>query len=91
MTDGHAERQREVLQRVRAVVARHADLPVDVDDLADDDDLFAAGLTSLNVVRVVVALEEEFSAQFPDEMLSRTMLSTTGRIADAVEALQPSA
>ena len=70
---------------IRRIVAEHGDLTSPVDTVADGDDLFTAGLTSLGVVRVLVALEDHFDIEFPDELLSRQMFSSVASIRDAVE------
>src|SRR5262249_20843006 len=61
----------EITARVRAVIRSHARLPVDIGHLADDADLFQAGMTSHASVNVMLALEETFDLEFPDSMLTR--------------------
>ena len=45
---------------IRAVLRDHARLPVNVDTLGDDADLFAAGMSSHASVNVMLALEDTF-------------------------------
>jgi acyl carrier protein len=77
----------EITARVRAVIRSHARLPVDVGDLADDADLFQAGMTSHASVNVMLALEETFDLEFPDSMLTRRMFGSVASIRRAVGAL----
>ena len=56
---------------IRQVLRDHARLPVDVDALGDGDDLFAAGMSSHASVNLMLALEDAFDVEFPDEMLTR--------------------
>ena len=52
--------------QIRGVLREHARLPVDVDTLDDDADLFAAGMTSHASVNLMLALEDAFDLEFPD-------------------------
>jgi acyl carrier protein len=56
---------------IRELVKKHAGLPVDVDGLADNADLYAAGLSSFASVQLMLALEENFDIEFPDSLLNR--------------------
>ena len=56
---------------IRRIVAAHGRLPVDIDTLADDADLFAAGMTSHASVNLMLAVEDAFDLEFPDSMLRR--------------------
>ena len=73
--------------RVRAVVATHGRLAVDVGTLMDDDDLYRAGLTSHASVNLMLALEDKFEVEFPDRMLRRGVFGTLASIKAAVEEL----
>jgi acyl carrier protein len=77
----------EITARVRAVLRAHARLPIDVVDLADDADLFQAGMTSHASVNVMLALEEAFDLEFPDDMLTRRMFESVASIRRAVGML----
>jgi acyl carrier protein len=56
---------------VRDLLKKHAGLPVNIDDLADGADLYAAGLSSFASVQLMLALEENFDIEFPDSLLNR--------------------
>ena len=56
---------------IRQIITAHARLPVDVDELAPDADLYQAGMTSHASVNVMLALEDHFDVEFPDRMLTR--------------------
>ena len=73
--------------QIRAILAEHARLPVDPSTLSDDDDLFQAGMTSHASVNVMLALEDAFDLEFPDEMLRRSSFESIGAIRAAVERL----
>jgi acyl carrier protein len=72
-------------ERVRSILQKHGRLGTDALGLSDTDDLYAAGLTSLASVNVMLALESEFSVEFPDSMLNRAMFSSIGAIRKAVQ------
>ena len=61
--------------RVRALLKTTGWLQTDIDTLADDADLYTAGLTSHATVTLMLALEEEFDVEFPDSLLRRRTFS----------------
>jgi acyl carrier protein len=73
--------------QVRQVVSEHARLSVDVTSLGDDADLFAAGMTSHASVNLMLALEDSFDLEFPDDMLKRSVFESVGAISAAIEEL----
>jgi acyl carrier protein len=72
---------------IRSVLREHARLPVDIDTLGDDADLFAAGMTSHASVNLMLALEDAFDIEFPDRMLTRGVFDSVSAIAAAIAEL----
>jgi len=72
---------------VRSVIRAHARLPMDVDELLDGADLYAAGMTSHASVSVMLALEDAFDIEFPDSMLTRSVFQSVSSIRAALCAL----
>ena len=73
---------------IRQVLRDHGRLPVDIDAVGDGDDLFQAGMSSHASVNLMLALEDTFDVEFPDEMLTRRVFSSVSEIAAAVTQLQ---
>jgi acyl carrier protein len=73
--------------RIRRVLAAHGRLGTDATLLKNDDDLYAAGMTSLASVNVMLALEGEFNVEFPDQMLNRAVFSSVDSIAAALRKI----
>ena len=73
--------------RVREVLSVHGRLPVPVDGLAIDADLYRAGLTSHASVGLMLALEDAFDVEFPDRMLTRGVFESVASISAAVTEL----
>ncbi len=69
----------------------HALLPVDVDSIDDEADLFQAGMSSHASVNVMLALEDSFDIEFPDSMLTRSVFGSIAAIGAAVQALRAQA
>lgn len=61
---------------------------VSIDQLPDDANLFEAGLDSLAMVNVMLAIEDAFQVELPDAMLSRETFSTIASLCRVVERLQ---
>lgn len=78
------------ITRIREVLRDNARLPVDVEQVADDADLFQAGMSSHASVNVMLALEDAFDIEFPDQMLKRSVFGSIAGIAAAVDELQVS-
>lgn len=72
---------------IRELLAEHGGLPVPVDTLADDADLYEAGLSSFASVQVMLALEEKFDIEFPDTMLNRKSFASIAAITACVSTL----
>jgi acyl carrier protein len=73
--------------QIRAVIDGYGGLSVAAADLADDADLYQAGLTSHATVNVMLALEEEFHVEFPDSLLRRGTFHSIAAIREAVSTL----
>jgi acyl carrier protein len=73
--------------QIRQVLADTARLPVPVDSIADDTDLFQAGMTSHASVNVMLALEDAFDIEFPDSMLKRSVFESIEAIAEAIDSI----
>lgn len=77
-------------QEIRTILAEHARLPVSVDELTDESDLYQAGLTSLSTVNLMLALEEHFDVEFLDRMLGRKTFGSIRALAEAIAELRGS-
>lgn len=73
---------------IREVIQGHVRLPVDVHSLADDADLYQAGMTSHASVGLMLALEDAFDVEFPDAMLTRAVFQSVASIAAALQTLK---
>ena len=80
-----------MLDTIRSLIAEHGRLPIPVDSLANDQDLYAAGLTSFAAVQLMLALEDAFDAEFPDTMLNRRSFASVDAIAGCIHQLVPAA
>jgi acyl carrier protein len=76
--------------RIRELLVEQGRLPIDVESLADDADLYAAGMTSHASVNLMLGLEDAFDLEFPDSMLRREVFESVDAIAAAIGELQGS-
>lgn len=74
-------------QTIREILATNAQLREDAATIAADADLFATGMTSHASVNVMLALEDEFDIEFPDEMLTGNHFNTIDNIRTALTKL----
>lgn len=80
-----------VRERVRQVLRDHGRLADDPGDLSDDANLFDAGMSSHASVNVMLALEDNFDIEFPDEMLSRSVFESIASISIAISRVRAEA
>ncbi len=73
--------------QIKQILTQNGRLAVPVENLADDADLFAAGLDSLAIVNVLMSIEEEFDIELPDELLSRRTFASIASITRVVAEL----
>lgn len=83
MTESTAERT----ETIRRILKDHGRLSVDAASLAEDADLYQAGMTSHASVNVMLALEGEFDVEFPDHMLKRGVFESITAIRSAIGEL----
>jgi len=76
-----------IAEKIRAILVQHGRLTKDVQSLANDSDLYEAGLTSLTTVNLMLAIEDEFDIEFPDNMLGRKTFGSIEALCEAVEQL----
>lgn len=72
---------------IRAIVQQHGRLAVDVATLADDADLYDAGLSSHASINLMLALENHFDLEFPERLLRRRTFESVSAIQAAIEEL----
>ena len=73
--------------QIREVLAAHGRMAVDPHEVDDQADLYDLGLTSHASVDVMLALEDEFDIEFPEEVLKKSTFASIHNIAQVVEGL----
>ena len=77
----------DVDESIREVIEAHGRLPVSVQSLQETDDLFENGLTSHASVNVMLALEDVYDFEFPDELLVKSTFESIAAIREALISL----
>jgi acyl carrier protein len=72
---------------IRDVLAAHGRMAVDPHEVDDEADLYKLGLTSHASVDVMLALEDAFDIEFPDEVLKKSTFESVRNIAQVIESL----
>jgi acyl carrier protein len=72
---------------IREILSKFGQLPVPVDTIADDADLYTAGLSSFASVQLMLGLEDAFDIEFPDSMLNRKSFASIAAIETTVKAI----
>src|SRR3954452_8195119 len=81
----------DMTAEIRDILKNHGRLAVDVDSLSVDADLYQAGMTSHASVNVMLAIEDAFDVEFPDELLTRNVFATIASIESALGGMQAAA
>lgn len=74
---------------VRRILHETACLAVPVDTLGDHDDLYAAGLSSLGTVRMMMAIEDEFAIEIPGEQITHELFESIDSLASVLAHIVP--
>jgi acyl carrier protein len=76
-----------IADTIRRIVGEEGRLAVDVSALDDEANLYDAGLTSHASVNLMLALEDAFDIEFPDEMLRKQTFESIAAVRSALEEL----
>lgn len=82
----HAGAARE--KEIRTILKHVAHLEAAIDSIGDGDDLYEAGLSSLDTIQLMLAIEKQFNIEIPDEMLNRNLFRSIDALADTIATLQ---
>ena len=75
-------------EKIRKILKDHGRLSKDAETLAEDADLYQAGMTSHASVNERLALEGDFDLEFPDSKLKRSSFESIAAIKSAIQQLQ---
>ncbi|KWE50586.1 acyl carrier protein [Burkholderia ubonensis] len=76
---------------IREILKQVAHLETAVDTIGDEDDLYDAGLSSLDTIQLMLAIERQFDIEIPDEMLNRQLFRSIDTLAETIVTLQRAA
>jgi acyl carrier protein len=71
-------------ETIRSILAQYGHLPVELDKIRDEDDLYQLGMTSHASVNVMLALEDEFDVEFPEALLRKSTFESVAAIQNAL-------
>ncbi len=78
-----------MIETIRKLIDEHGRLPAAAASLTDEQDLYAAGLTSFAAVQLMLGLENAFDIEFPEHMLNRRSFASIASIAACISELTP--
>lgn len=73
---------------IRDLLQKHVRL-ADAGGLAPSQDLYSAGMTCFDAVRLMQALEQAFGVEFPDRMLNKQSFASLDSIAGCLAEITP--
>ncbi len=78
----------DMKDKIREILDQVGKLATPAAEIADNDNLYNAGLTSFSTVQVMLAAEEAFDVEFEDTMLNRKTFASISALADAIAQCQ---
>ncbi|WP_233807053.1 acyl carrier protein [Paraburkholderia sp. HP33-1] len=75
-------------KELRQIITDFGHLDISADNISDDADLYEIGLSSLNTIQLMLAIENHFNLEIPDRMLSRSLFQSINSMANAITQLQ---
>lgn len=66
--------------KIRELLGKLGNLPVAVDTLSNEADLYTAGLSSFASVQLMLGIEDAFEIEFPDHLLNRKSFQSIAAI-----------
>ncbi|MFL9907845.1 acyl carrier protein [Paraburkholderia sp. RL17-337-BIB-A] len=73
---------------LRRILSETGCLDVPVETLSDSDDLYAAGLSSLGSVRVMMAIEEAFDIETPGDLITYDLFRSIDSLVNTIGLLR---
>lgn len=74
-------------ETIKAILADQGRLSCDATVLGDNDDLYRVGLTSHGTVNVMLALEDAFDVEVPDDLMRKSTFQSIAAIRAMIESL----
>jgi acyl carrier protein len=74
-------------ETIRGLLTKFGSLPVAVDQIANDADLYAVGLSSFASVQLMLGIEETFDIEFPDNLLNRKSFASINAIEKTLDMI----
>jgi acyl carrier protein len=74
-------------ETIRGLLGKFGGLQLAVDQIVDDADLYAAGLSSFASVQLMLGIEDAFDIEFPDNLLNRKSFSSIAAIEKTVDMI----
>lgn len=71
-------------ETIRELLTKLGGLPVPVAEIADDADLYSAGLSSFASVQLMLGIEDKFDIEFSDQFLNRKSFASIKAIEQTV-------
>lgn len=73
--------------KIRELLGKLGNLPVAVDTLSNEADLYTAGLSSFASVQLMLGIEDAFEIEFPDHLLNRKSFQSIAAIEATVSQI----
>lgn len=74
----------DIIKRVKEIVSEVLENSDDIANLKPEDSLLDYGITSINYIRIIVEIEQEYGIEFDDDDLSIETLKTLNDLVDYI-------
>ncbi len=71
---------------VRDIIMENAELTIPIEQVGNEDDLMSLGMDSINSIKVILAIEQEFGFEFQDDELNFENFLNIKKLALCIES-----
>lgn len=72
---------------LKQIIAKHIDIALDIDKISNDHYLDQIGVNSINFIRMIIEIEQEYNIEFDIDMLAIESFEKVGHFISYVEKL----
>lgn len=76
----------ESLKRILKILKEGELISASVEKINPDDDISSMGMTSINFIKFVVMIEQEYGIEFEDQYLDMDKIKTYGNLAEYIDS-----
>ena len=82
------QKKEKTLERIIQIFKENAELPENIQEMNESSELAGLGITSIDFIKVIIAIEAEYGFEIDDDDLSLSNFQTIGDLVDYILQIQ---